>query len=284
MIRAALRYLRCPHCGESLLRVGSALRCANGHSFDVARHGYVALLGPRAPAGGDDAAMVAAREAFLHAGHFAPLTEALGEELARAADPDGCVVDLGAGTGHHLAAVLDRLPARVGVALDASSHALRRAGRAHPRVGAVRCDVREPLPVRDEVAAVAMSVFAPRNGAETRRILVPNGTLVVAAPTPAHLAEIVEPLGLLSVDERKGERLDRTLGAYLTPAGDRRLEWSMRLSREEVRALAGMGPSARHTGSNELEDRITTLSEPVLVTGSVSLSRHVRRGSPRTAV
>ena len=63
--------------------------------------------------------------------------------------PDGCVLDLGAGTGWYLARVLDRLPGRSGLALDLSRHALRRAARAHARIGAVAADAWGPLPVRD---------------------------------------------------------------------------------------------------------------------------------------
>ena len=50
------------------------------------------------------------------------------------------MLDLGGGTGHHLAAVLDRAPDAVGVVLDSSAYAARRAARAHPRALAVVAD------------------------------------------------------------------------------------------------------------------------------------------------
>ena len=34
----------CPACGSALEREDRALRCANGHSYDIARQGYVHLL------------------------------------------------------------------------------------------------------------------------------------------------------------------------------------------------------------------------------------------------
>ena len=37
---------RCPLCARPLEREGSALRCPEGHSFDLAREGYVHLLPP----------------------------------------------------------------------------------------------------------------------------------------------------------------------------------------------------------------------------------------------
>ena len=67
--------------------------------------------------GGDTAAMVQARADFLAAGHFAGLAADLAQAAGAAAGSvaaSGCVVDVGAGTGYYLAAVLDRLPGRVG--------------------------------------------------------------------------------------------------------------------------------------------------------------------------
>ena len=77
MLDDVLDLLRCPHCAAALERVDGVLRCPAGHSFDIARQGYVNLLGA---ASGDDAAMVAARVAFLDAGHFDPLGDALAAE------------------------------------------------------------------------------------------------------------------------------------------------------------------------------------------------------------
>jgi 23S rRNA (guanine745-N1)-methyltransferase len=61
-----------------------------------------------------------------------------------------------------------------------------------------------------------LNVFAPRDGAELRRILRPSGSLLVVTPGPDHLRELIGPLGLLSVDERKAERLAGTSARTLT--------------------------------------------------------------------
>src|SRR3954470_11244337 len=151
--------LRCPVCGDALGEAGGALRCAAGHSFDIARQGYVNLVPGRA----DTPEMVEARDAFLRAGHFRPLASALVQEVNV---EEGVVVDVGAGTGHHLAAVLDAIPGARGIAVDASPAALRRAARAHERAAAIGADAWRPLPLRDAIATIVLSVFAPRNGSE----------------------------------------------------------------------------------------------------------------------
>jgi 23S rRNA (guanine745-N1)-methyltransferase len=140
--------LQCPLCRGALASVDRTLRCGVGHSFDVARSGYVNFaVGRGAGVEGDDASMIAARARILEAGHFEPLSEALAS-LARAAG-GGIAVEIGAGTAHHLARILDALPSRAGLAIDVSVPAARRAARAHPRVTAAVADARRTLPVAD---------------------------------------------------------------------------------------------------------------------------------------
>jgi len=131
LARAAARF-RCPICSGPLVSTCGTLRCGRGHSFDVSRHGHVALMPPtRRPVEGDNAAMVAARAAVFDAQSFAPLTAALVRTaLDVTRDRAPTVLDVGAGTGHHLAAVLDALPHAQGIAFDASRAALRYAARA----------------------------------------------------------------------------------------------------------------------------------------------------------
>jgi 23S rRNA (guanine745-N1)-methyltransferase len=272
MLEDVLHLLTCPHCTAPLSREQGSLRCSRGHSFDVARSGYASLLPGDARLGSADTAdMVAAREAFLGAGHFEPLAEALAHEGQRAGLPEGCLIDLGAGTGWYLAHMLERQPGRPGLALDLSKHALRRAARAHPRIGAVACDVWGPLPVTGSAAALVISVFAPRNGPEIARVLRPGGALVVATPTGRHLAELVDEFGLLSVDERKQERLGASLDEHLDLERRVEREWTLQLTPADVTNAIGMGPSAHHVTAE-------VRGETRRVTASVTISTY-RAGS-----
>jgi 23S rRNA (guanine745-N1)-methyltransferase len=265
-----LPYLCCPHCAAGLAATGGSLRCASGHVFDVARQGYVNLLSGRA-ATGDSAEMVAARDEFLSAGHYAPITGA----VVAACAGEGCVLDLGAGTGHYLAAVLDASPARVGIALEIAKPALRRAARAHPRLGAVGADTWRPLPVRDGVVSVALNVFAPRNAAELARVLTGDGRLVVVSPTAAHLGELVSALDLLTVAADKESRVSASLPGFALSTRDT-VEFAMSLGHEEVLALVGMGPSAWHVDAAALRARVSALPAPVPVTASVTVAVYVK--------
>jgi 23S rRNA (guanine745-N1)-methyltransferase len=272
MLADVVPFLTCPACGAALRQHDGALRCAAGHSFDVARQGYVNLLTGNARAGtADTAAMVLARDAFLAGGHYAPLARRIAD-LAAAAITGGLIVDAGGGTGAFLAAVLERIPAATGLVVDVSKHALRRAARVSPRAAAVAWDVWRPLPVRSGAAALVLDVLAPRNGAEFRRILAGDGALLVVSPTPRHLAELVGVLGMISVDARKDERLESSLSTFFGLEARETLDIELRLSAVEAETVVQMGPSARHVDAEALRRRVAALAPPLRATASFALS------------
>ncbi|MBN1091903.1 methyltransferase domain-containing protein [Blastococcus sp. TML/M2B] len=279
---AAVAVLACPVCAASLAvgEGGDVLRCPAGHSFDRARQGHVTLLPPghRAPSG-DSAEMVADRIAFLAAGHYAGVSAALGDAVLDAGGaPPARLLDLGGGTGQHLAAVLDRLPAAAGVVLDSSPYAARRAARAHPRALAVVADTWARLPVRDGGADRVLVVFAPRNGPEIARVLAPEGRLVVVTPAAEHLGELVEPLGLLRVDPDKAARLAGALEPHLAPVSRTARRDVLRLDHAAVGTLVGMGPHARHLPAGVRAAQLAALPEQVEVTVAVDVAVYRRAG------
>ncbi len=284
--------LRCPVCGTGLLTAGDSLRCLSGHSYDLARQGYVNLLpGGARPGTADTADMVAARESFLASGHFSGLRDFICDVAERAAarqgpgakagesPPDGCILEVGAGTGYYLAAVLDRFPGRLGLALDISKFAARRAARAHERLAAVVCDAWSILPVADACASLVLDIFAPRNAPEFRRALRPAGALLVVTPSPRHLEELVAALGLLKVDERKPERLEQALAADFVLVERSEHEERLSLSTADAGALAAMGPSAHHARDEEPAARLAAAGEVVEVTLSVVAATYEPKGT-----
>jgi 23S rRNA (guanine745-N1)-methyltransferase len=170
--------LRCPICATPLRRENTRLTCTEHHSFDIARQGDVNCAHGRVRHRGDTPAMVAARERFLSHGHYQLLVETV-TVLAAKHDPaaPGTVLDIAGGTGHYLASVLDALPGRHGICLDASTPALKWAARAHPRAAAIGADAWKRWPLATNSASTVLNVFAPRNAAETRRVLSAAGII-----------------------------------------------------------------------------------------------------------
>lgn len=278
MLADLVPYLRCPVCRGRLAGLVRSLGCAHGHTFDLARQGYVHLAAGRLTHPGDSPAMIAARTAFLGSGSYDFLSTALAG--AASGYRPGLVVDVGGGTGYHLARVLDARPAALGLVVDVSKPALRRAARAHPRGGAVLADTWRRLPLIDGAASVLLNIFAPRNGPELRRILRPDGVLLVVTPTPEHLAELPAALPaasgvrLLAVDPAKPDRLAATLEPWFRPTGSTLHTRRLRLPRPLVRALVEMGPSAAHLDPAALAGAVAALPDRLPVTAAVNLTRY----------
>src|SRR5262249_35118728 len=159
-------------------------------------------------------------------GAYAPVGDAIAGLAARTAPSPATVLDVGCGTGHHLAGVLDALPAAHGLGLDSSPHALRAAARAHPRGAAAAADAFGPFPIAPTSVDVVLSVFAPRNAAEFHRVLRPGGRLIVARPDHGHLAQLRQVVeGMIDIDPHKEERLHGALDPHFEALETERVDY-----------------------------------------------------------
>ena len=260
----------------------SRLVSESGHSFDVAKQGYVTLAaGAGLKHKGDDMDMVNARETYLAMGHFAPFVEAVTgavqdglDSASLAESTPASLLEVGAGTGYYLAHTLDSIAEARGVGLDISPHAAKHLAKCHPRVGAVVADVWERLPIRDESVDAISVVFAPRNPAEFQRVLAPGGQVIVLTPDAGHLDELREPLGILGVEDGKVERMYEQAEGFLEQAADPvDISFPIELDKASVAAQVGMSPSARHISAGELAERMAALPPTLTVTARARLDR-----------
>jgi 23S rRNA (guanine745-N1)-methyltransferase len=260
----ALELLRCPVCGngwDASLDSDRILLCIAGHRFDAARQGYVNFLTGRGTKFVPDSAdMVAARDRFLAAGHYEPIAAALVGACVASLEHDddrgrGAVLDVGAGTGYYLAALLERAPSVQAVALDLSKFALRRAAKL-PRTAAVVWDVWRDLPLRDGAIDVVIDVFAPRNFPEFGRVLRSGGVACIVTPLPEHLAALRRVLPMLDVPSGKAQGLIRAAGPQFEEISVRELRFPLKLTREEAADLAVMGPAGHHSSRDAILARL----------------------------
>lgn len=260
----------------------SRLVSESGHSFDVAKQGYVTLAaGAGLKHKGDDMDMVNAREAYLATGHFAPFVESVTGAVQDALDASSLsastpasLLEVGAGTGYYLAHTLDSIDGARGVGLDISPHAAKHLAKCHPRVGAVVADVWQQLPIRDESIDAISVVFAPRNPSEFQRVLAPGGQVIVLTPGAGHLDELREPLGILGVEEGKVERMYEQAEGHLEQAADPvDISFPIHLDKAAIAAQVGMSPSARHISADELAERMAALPPTLTVIARARLDR-----------
>jgi 23S rRNA (guanine745-N1)-methyltransferase len=260
----ATAVLACPHCRGRLRPEDRSLACRLGHRFDVARHGGVRLdVGRgRRRHEGDDRDMIEARGIFFDAGGFRAVTATLAAVAEQACGSRGScwLLDAGAGTGHHSEGILNRVAGSHGVAVDVSRHALAAAARRHSRLAAVGADVWTVLPVRSNTVDVVLVAFAPRNFSEIRRVLRPDGRLLLLAPAADHLRELMVHTAV-GIDAHKRERLSRKLGDRFALEHRVRVTERVHVGADVGAALYRMGPWARHDITRRRLETVTVAVE-----------------------
>ena len=197
-------------CGLPLERRGRAWHCPHGHSFDIARSGYVNLLQPqdrKSPAAGDSREAVEARALLLAAGIGRGVIDTVAYALnALELAPQAVVVDLGAGTGEALGVAASQRPLTC-VGIDLSTAAAEHAARRFPSLTWVVANADRGLPLTDRSVDVVLSLNARRHPAECARVLKRAGALIVAVPAPDDLIELRELIQGTGVERERTDAL-----------------------------------------------------------------------------
>ena len=232
------KILRCPVCGGDMLREGNSLFCngARRHCFDLAKEGYVNLASAKASGGGDDAALIAARTAFLGGGHYAPIADRvcaiLGEHV-----PGGTVVDAGCGEGYYTARMAESGLSAFG--LDLSKRGIRHAAKT---AGSTRAFFAVAgifdLPVADGTADGIVSLFAPVCEEEFLRALRPGGVALLVGAGPDHLLDLKRVLYDTPYQNEPRADAPQKMEKLL----DERLAFPMELDAGALQALFAMTP------------------------------------------
>ncbi len=254
--------LICPVCAAPLTEADRAMRCPNGHSFDLAASGYCNLLtGSRSGKYiGDDRDMVAARRRFLESGAYALLRDALCRLLLSLTEGrDGLsLLDAGCGEGYYTraaaAALRDAGRLKQAVGTDISKAATRYAAGRDRSVRYVTANSYR-LPVADGAADLILSLFAPAPAEEFLRVLSPRGLVIRAVPGADHLWELKQAV----YDEPYRNREEKHQLAGFDERDRVRVEYPFALdSPGAIRDLFAMPPYAKRTPREGL-DRLERL-------------------------
>lgn len=195
--------LTCPLCHGVLIPAEKSWRCAQGHSYDRAKEGYLSLLHGRqkGEGRGDSKAMILARDRVHRAGVFDPLVQALA--ALPFAPPPKNVLELGCGEGFFLGHVVRSHAIATSYGLDLSVDAVKLAAKTLKQSLILRADLLNPLPFADGSLDLVQSIFAPRPLAEIRRVLRPGGYALFVYPQVDHWQELRAFLPLAKIGEEK---------------------------------------------------------------------------------
>lgn len=258
---------RCPNCGGPLAREPHRLACPAGHSFDLAKSGYVNLLLSRQSGQkrhGDDKRMVKARSTFLQKGHYAPMRQELLRQGLAAASENMVVLDAGCGEGYYTAELAKTLreqgfsPRVAGI--DISKEALQEAAKRdrQSEYAVASCF---HLPVGDGSVDLLLSVFAPYCGDEFLRVLRPGGSFLMVIPLENHLYGLKQ--AIYEKPYRNEVKPYDLPGFRLEECRELRYQITLH-GQEEIESLFMMTPYYYKTGAADQQKLLTktTLTTP----------------------
>jgi len=223
--------LHCPvrDCQLPLAREQRRFVCGRGHSFDVAKSGYVNLLQPqerRSKNPGDTGEAVLARRRLHDRGVTAPLLKGIGGVLA--AGPEDAVLDAGCGDGYYLGS-LARECGFAACGVDISIPAVDAAARRYPECQWLVANADRAIPFADGSFDKVISITARMNAPEFRRVLKSGGRLLVAIPAPDDLIE------LRGAGRDRAERTMATFADGFSLLAQRRVTTTAALDADAVR-------------------------------------------------
>ncbi|UTW49950.1 putative RNA methyltransferase [Bacterioplanoides sp. SCSIO 12839] len=178
--------------------------CANNHSFDRARQGYLNLLlahKKRSKAPGDDAQMVAARQRLLDSGVYQPISDLLNNAVQQAsANSPMQLCDVGCGEGYYTERLANHLTSNninnrcYGV--DISKEAVKSAARRSKQSG-LKSEQAEwlvasgaALPFQPQSLDAITCLFTRLMPEGFRSVLKPSGTVFTINTGLTHLREM----------------------------------------------------------------------------------------------
>ncbi|ATC98499.1 23S rRNA (guanine(745)-N(1))-methyltransferase [Pseudoalteromonas spongiae] len=181
----------CPMCQTPLADDTHRLICANNHSFDKAKEGYINLLpvqNKKSKDPGDNKEMVMARRAFLARGHYNFLRDAICQQI-EALENNSTLLDVGCGEGFYTHKFDECENVATTYGLDISKPAVKYAAKrfknCHFSVASS-----SNAPFNDAAFDIVTSVFSPLFSDELNRLVNDNGALIVASPGDNHLTEL----------------------------------------------------------------------------------------------
>jgi len=212
--------LACPIDKLELLNKGRHYQCDNGHSFDIAKQGYINLLPvqyKKSKNPGDSKAMVEARTRFLDAGFYKPIAELLSEIIFQKLDinSDNCIFDAGCGEGYYLQQVITAALNTNSesyfsfIGMDISKPAILSASKRNKQANWIVGTNSQP-PFLDDSIDLIFSVFGFHSFEGFKNILKPKAKLILVEPGKKHLQELrdiiyAEPSGEKSASKSTGE-------------------------------------------------------------------------------
>ena len=196
-----MRIIRCPNCKNILLPKPNCLQCEKGHSFDIAKEGYINLIlanQKKKNNAGDNISMIKNREAFLSSGNYNFLSEEIETLLSKyknnisnSKQDKTTLLDLGCGSGYYTRSLINKYSNINKVGIDVSKSGIATAAKKDKQTTYLVASIYN-IPLIDNCVDIITNIFAPCDLREVGRVLTDDGLYIKVIPHNNHMREIAE--------------------------------------------------------------------------------------------
>jgi len=236
------KYFRCPICKGKVQLKKQSLVCANNHSFDIAKQGYINYIMGKKQFKNYDKESFESRKAILDKGYYSHILDALVETI-KGFERCTSILDVGCGEGYYARKIVEATDKDV-IAFDISKDSVQIAARNDSTHGVAWFvgDLSQ-LPIKDNTIDCLLNIFTPANYHEFNRVLRKGGYLIKVVPGADHLKEFRQlVVDQLRNKEFSNERVVDYFDERFSIINQCKVSKTFEISEEDAKIFADMTP------------------------------------------
>ena len=246
--------LACPLCQQSLAMEENSLKCANRHSYDISKFGYVNLAPQVKQARDYDKTSFQNRKVILEAGFYQHILDEL-LHLLQTFPEEQTILDVACGEGYYARKIQEKFPNKEIYAFDLSKDSIQLAAKSDQSL-AVKWFVGDlaHLPVQDQSMDVLLDIFSPANYHEFQRVLKKEGLIIKVIPTENHLKEIRQKVAqYLDKKDYSNQDIKEHFQEHFSIQSRQIASLTKPITAEQRQALLAMTPLLFHVDQTKID-------------------------------
>ncbi|MBS4205648.1 methyltransferase domain-containing protein [Bacillus sp. FJAT-49754] len=241
------------------------LICIKGHSYDLAKKGYIHMLAQSINTKYDKA-LFHSRQKIAESGFFHPLVETIGKLIEKEIGQNHgtAILDAGCGEGSHLAQIQDYVASdTIGFGADISKEGVQLAASKSTKTIWLVADLAN-CPLASDKFPFILNILSPSNYAEFDRLLTDDGFLIKVIPNQDYLKELRE----VFYEEREAFDNEKTLARFeekFDLVNSQSVRYSTHLEQPLLNELVKMTPLSWSANEKKLRRMSEMLSMDITV-------------------
>jgi 23S rRNA (guanine745-N1)-methyltransferase len=276
---------QCPICSQAMTIIDlKSLVCSQGHTFDIAKQGYLNLL--THPLNTHyDKELFDSRRIIAESGFFDPLNEVINELIQNHIRPTNRetlkLLDTGCGEGSNLAHIVQRSKTQfpvdvLGTGIDIAKEGIMAAAKTYANMIWCVADLARS-PFQEHTFDCILNILSPANYGEFNRLLTENGLIIKVFPQNQYLKELREVF--YEEEEKQLYSNEKTLARFRDSfqiIDQASLHYDFPLSDSLIPHLIRMTPLSWSTSENRIETLLKSNLSQITVAFDILVGKGIK--------